>query len=201
MMGFRSEGSTFKGKNLLLEDLILSFETLPPTEKEEKDRVVSHESVYFMVLIKSVFYFRSSEEVFSCFQRHTEACTSVVMALAQHQMEWLLLECPLNKTLVSYDILHGVSSCSLKLGYNLYNGLQVSSDFVGVLCAAEELYQICLSTESVPQMAQLYMQPGRDAMTLFQQKKCYNGTDETSLLFNFEGRCIDIYWNSTKGIF
>ena len=107
--------------------------------------------------------------------------------MPQFYLEWLLHDCPLNKTLLSYDILSGVSACSLQLGYNIYNALQVSSDYDSLVCAATELYESCLSTQSIPQMALLYMQPVNDFIKLFQQSQCNNRTQDNSLLVNFEG--------------
>lgn len=145
-----------------------------------------HKNILWWLFI--CFIFRSSEEIFQCFHRYTEGCTSVVMATAQFHMEWLLHDCPLNKTLISYDILHDVSSCILQLGYDFYNGLQVSSDFVSLVCAAEDLHQICLSSKPIPQMALLYMQPSSDMAMMFRQNQCNNGSLSDTLLVNVEGK-------------
>ena len=142
------------------------------------------------MLVVMFFAFRSAEEVFECFHRYTDGCSSVATATAQFYMEWLLHDCPLNKTLLSYDILNGVSTCSLQLGYNMYNTLQVSSDFVAMVCAADELYEACISIQSVPQIVQLYMQPLDDMVTLFRQSQCNNGTRDNTLLVNFEGMLL-----------
>ena len=157
----------------------------------KQKQIAPRGSLFFPLRVSSFskFFmsFRSSEDIFNCFRRDTEGCNSVAMVLAQFYMEWLLRDCPLNKTIISYDILHGVSSCSLQLGYNLYNGLQMSSDFTSVLCAAGELHQLCLTSETIPQMALLYMEQNADMLTVFQQNQC-SGTLEDSFLLNFEGR-------------
>ena len=118
----------------------------------------------------------------------TEGCNSVARAVVQFHMEWLLGDCPINKTLILYDTLIGVGTCGLQLGYNIYNGLGLASDFTAVLCAAAELHEICLSSETIPQMALLYMDPNEDLLTSFRQVRCTENREE-SLLINFDGKC------------